>query len=342
MLNSDAMDNPVSAAAQESREPMTAHERSAWLEKAHSNGHSVTLTELLAYRQQPLRLPLPKRAGVTVQSGQRLSKTRGRGMEFDEVRHYQAGDDIRAIDWRVTARTGKTHTKLYREEKERPVYLCVDLSKSMQFGSQLLFKSVQAAHVAAGLAWHTVQRGDRIGGLIFNDSEHHEIKPQGRQHGALLLLRHCAGETESRGNVVDTNKRMLGSQTLLTQLRRLQQICRPGTDIVIISDFFQCQDAELQLMRALRRHHSVTAVQIFDPFERQLPREFRQDIDIINAAHERSQLSASQNRVHLNWLESASARQQQLTTQLRRAGIAHVEISAAEPVQQQWFLGRVR
>lgn len=332
----------VSAPEQIRTAVMSPAECTAWLEKAHSNGHSVSLTELLAYRQQPLRLPLPRRSGVTVQSGQRLSKTRGRGMEFDEVRHYQAGDDIRAIDWRVTARTGKTHTKLYREEKERPVYLCVDFSRSMQFGSQLLFKSVQAAHIAAGLAWHTVQRGDRIGGLIFNEYEHHEIKPQGRQHGALLLLRQCEAGSKITSEPSIEGHFTAQPQTLNTQLRRLQQICRPGTDIVIISDFFQCQEPELQMLRALRRHHSVTAVQIYDPFERQLPHDFRQDVDVINAVQERSLLCASQGSLHQQWLQHASARQAQLRTQLRRAGIAHVEMSAAEPVHQQWFLGRVR
>ncbi|MCH8502522.1 MAG: DUF58 domain-containing protein [Aliidiomarina sp.] len=316
----------------------TSASAAQWLQDAHSNGSELNLTELLAYRQQPLRMPVPRRAGITVQSGQRLSKTRGRGMEFDEVRHYQAGDDIRAIDWRVTARTGKTHTKLYREEKERPVYLCVDIGASMNFGSTLLLKSVQAAHIAAGLTWHTVQRGDRIGGLIYNDSQHHEIKPQGRQHGALLLLKQLVAlQTQAVTAAPPT-------QNLASQLQRLQQICRPGTDIVLISDFYQCGDDELHLMRGLRRHHNVTAVQVFDPLERQLPANFRQDIDVMSPSslgeNTRGQLPASQNITHKNWQQHASKRQQKLTDQLRRHGIAHIAISAALPVQQQWFIGR--
>ena len=121
-------------------------------------------------------------------SGGYLSRQKGRGMEFDEARHYLPGDDIRAIDWRVTARTGKTHTKIYREERERPVFILCDLTASMQFGSQLLLKSVQAAHIAALLSWAAAARGDKVGALIFNDGMHRECKPLSRQRATSLSV----------------------------------------------------------------------------------------------------------------------------------------------------------
>ena len=121
-------------------------------------------------------------------SGNYLARSKGRGMEFDEVRHYQNGDDIRAIDWRVTARTGKTHTKLFKEEVERPVLIATDLSENMLFGSQLLFKSVQAAHLASLVAWHAKSRGDRVGGIVFNQHYHAELKPRSRLQGVLHYL----------------------------------------------------------------------------------------------------------------------------------------------------------
>ena len=118
-----------------------------WLSKYQSNGVDLGIKELIHYQGKTALLNLSPRKTVQAKlAGAYLAKTKGRGMEFDEARHYQAGDDIRAIDWRVTARTGKTHTKLYREEKERPVFVLTDLSSSMQFGTQFLFKSVQAAH----------------------------------------------------------------------------------------------------------------------------------------------------------------------------------------------------
>ncbi len=103
-----------------------------WLSKYQSDGVNLGIKELIYYQGKTALLNLSPRKTVQAKlAGAYLAKTKGRGMEFDEARHYQAGDDIRAIDWRVTARTGKTHTKLYREEKERPVFVLTDLSSSM-------------------------------------------------------------------------------------------------------------------------------------------------------------------------------------------------------------------
>src|SRR5690606_19102976 len=152
----------------------------------HSDGHQLRLPELMRYHTQMLALRSQRRKQPNrSQAGALLSRHKGRGMEFDEVRQYQAGDDIRSIDWRGAARTGSPHTKLYREEQERPVILLVDFSPSMLFGTQLLLKSIQAAHIAASLAWSTIQQGDRVGAIVTNRHGHSEIRPRGRQQGAL-------------------------------------------------------------------------------------------------------------------------------------------------------------
>ena len=148
-----------------------------WRLQNGTTGTSLGLTELLWYQRYTKVLDLtPQMAIQSKLAGTYLAKSKGRGMEFDEVRHYQNGDDVRTIDWRVTARTGKVHTKLFREEKERPVFILTDLSSSMHFGSSLLFKSVQAAHLAALIAWHVKQRGDKLGGLVFSQHQHIELK----------------------------------------------------------------------------------------------------------------------------------------------------------------------
>jgi uncharacterized protein (DUF58 family) len=162
-------------------------------------------------------------------------------MEFDEVRHYQTGDDIRAIDWRVTARTGKTHTKLFREELERPVLIATDLSASMHFGSQLLFKSVQAAHLASLVAWHAKNRGDRLGGIVFNQHEHLELKPRSRKEGvlhylhALTAMHHTQHKSqyELQQNTVNeqitTNEfNSLNERYFIENCARIRQIAKPG------------------------------------------------------------------------------------------------------------------
>ena len=118
----------------------------AWIKENNISGVQCSLDELLLYQRYIHLLNTKPNSRVKHHlSGQYLAKTKGRGMEFDEARHYQPGDDVRTIDWRVTARTGKTHTKVFREEKDRPIFILCDLLPSMYFGSSLLFKSVQAS-----------------------------------------------------------------------------------------------------------------------------------------------------------------------------------------------------
>ncbi len=132
-------------------------------------------------------------------AGLMTSRFRGRGIDFAEVRVYQPGDDIRTIDWRVTARTGVAHTKLFQEERERPVLLLVDQSSSMYFGSRVMFKSVLAARTAALLAWAVLERGDRIGGIVFSEHGHREIRPRRNKHAVLRLLNELHGFNQALG-----------------------------------------------------------------------------------------------------------------------------------------------
>ena len=124
----------------------------------------------------------------SLQTGAYVSHFRGRGMEFDESRPYQPGDDPRSIDWRVTARSTTAYTKLFREERERPVLVVVDLRANMHFATQGCFKSVNASRAAALLSWAAHHRGDRLGGLIFGDTTHRELKPKLGRQAALRYV----------------------------------------------------------------------------------------------------------------------------------------------------------
>ena len=126
------------------------------------------LRDLMSLARAAMHLPGWHDRAKRQTQGAYLSALRGRGMEYDESRPYQAGDDIRTLDWLVTARTGKPHTKLFREERERPVIVAVDYRPAMFFATQGSFKSVQAARCAALLAWRAAQQGDRLGGFIFS------------------------------------------------------------------------------------------------------------------------------------------------------------------------------
>lgn len=158
---------------------------------------SVSLKSLIDLAKPAANLKLHHLGIRALQSGGYVSRFKGRGMEFDEARLYQPGDDIRSIDWRVTARTGKAHTKVFREERERPVFISVDNRPAMQFATRGVFKSVLAAKLAGLLAWTAQHHGDRIGGQLFSEQDCRELKPQNGKHAVLRFLNALAKQDDS-------------------------------------------------------------------------------------------------------------------------------------------------
>src|SRR5690554_5112093 len=307
--------------------------RQQWLAQAQATGHSLALAELLQYRlQRTSKLRTPKTNQARGRGGNQLSKSKGRGMEFDEVRHYQSGDDIRAIDWRVTARTGQTHTKLYREEKERPVFIFVDLNPSMHFGSRLLFKSVQACHLAAALAWRAVRRGDRVGGLVYSGQRHHEIKPMARDKGVLRLLQTLVTTHRSATDETSVSGR---SEDFQRNIQRLRQLVKTGAHVIVISDFHHLTDACVRDLRALSQHNWVQAMLVTDPMELVLPDSPLTKVQAIDDDFTRefwlgdTRTATIYQRQAADWL---SQRQALLT----KAGISSIPVDAASPIVSQW------
>ncbi len=205
----------------------------------------------------------------SLQTGAYVSHFRGRGMEFDESRPYQPGDDPRSIDWRVTARSTTAYTKLFREERERPVLIMVDLRASMHFATQGCFKSVNASRAAALLSWAAHHRGDRLGGLIFGDTTHRELKPKLGRQAALRyvheLVNHPDWQTTERAHGDD------GEQQLTQAMSALRRVARPGSLVVIISDFQGLSRTAQAHLSSVARHNEVLALFLNDPIERQLP-----------------------------------------------------------------------
>ncbi len=228
----------------------------------------VRLSSLIGLNRDARSIPLISNSIKAHKAGSYLSAFRGRGMEFHESRLYQPGDDIRAIDWRVTARSGKTHTKVYREERERPVLLWVDLQQSMFFGTRNCYKSVLAAKLAALLAWSSVQHGDRLGGLIFSEQEHIEARPKRGKAAALHFIRqlvaHSAWSNDRQAQAVEGNT---GAQAL----NRLRQVTRPGSLVVLIGDFRFLDDTCRMHLAQLSRHNDVVLLFTHDPLEQHLP-----------------------------------------------------------------------
>jgi uncharacterized protein (DUF58 family) len=201
------------------------------------------------------------RSAMARLSGGHRSAQRGRGLEFEEVRLYVPGDDARTIDWRVTARRGKPHTKLFREERERPVWIVADLHPGLFFGSKRQFKSAVLLEAAALLAWVAAQGGDRVGAIIANGSAMPRIlPPRGREAGVLPILQALV-ESQPRAPGVSVPT---GLQTALTTLRPLLQ---PGSLVLVLSDFAQV-DASLQdMLASIAWQNDCRLLWLIDPLE---------------------------------------------------------------------------
>ncbi len=156
----------------------------------------VTLDELLRLRHRAKGFSfLPKQPVHSLLAGRHASRLRGRGLEFEELRHYYEGDDVRAIDWPATARLGSPHVRVFTEERDRPVLLLVDQRLGMFFGSRRAMKSVVAAEAAALAAWRVTSLGDRVGAIVFSEDGIDEIRPRRAQRrGGADPRRHRAAE----------------------------------------------------------------------------------------------------------------------------------------------------
>ena len=294
-----------------------------------ADGVQLDLPQLLKYQHHTDVLDLaPQQVIQSKLAGSYLARSKGRGMEFDEVRHYQLGDDVRTIDWRVTARTGKVHTKLFREEKERPVFVLTDLSPSMHFGSVLLTKAVQAAHLAALVGWHARERGDKFGGILFNGQQIRELKPASR---SVSVLRYLQQLIDLNNKPVAPELQSIGLADAVGQLRRL---VRPGSLVYVISDFSALDANVMRHLQSMRMHNEIRLCQISDPLELQIPATASGQLALqTNAAV--LQLDLTPVALKQRY---AVQQQQQQTERIqfwRSLGLRHMQISNASSLRSQ-------
>lgn len=230
-------------------------------------GAYVSLLQLQQLRH--LAEPLPKSvnlASMQSQAGSHSSRALSRGMEFEEVRIYQPGDDVRNIDWRVTARTQITHTKRYRDEKEKPVITLVDQRKTLFFGSQQCFKSVYACCLCALINWATLKRGDRAGGLVIGTQKIHETRPSVSHQATNRWLQILAEHNQQLSTEIQHSE-----PEFLTVLEQLRLTARKGSDIVIITDCYDLDARVEEHLFHLRQHNQVSLYWLFDPLEKTFP-----------------------------------------------------------------------
>lgn len=232
----------------------------------------ITLPQLIHLQADARALKLPAAKQVrSRQVGLQRSPQRGRGMAFAEVRQYQPGDDIRSIDWRVTARRQSPHTKVYEEERERPVLLLCDLGPSLFFASTGAYKQVRCAQLATILAWLALWAGDQVGGIVFDGQTLTVQRPARRKKSVLQLLDTLARLQRIRGQdqeALPPNRPRADLDTALGEARR---VAHTGSRIFVISDFMHMSADTSRLLGALAKHNTVSALQIMDPLELKLP-----------------------------------------------------------------------
>jgi uncharacterized protein (DUF58 family) len=288
------------------------------------SGVDVSVDDLigLRFRAQRLELGIARRARQSM-TGAHDSRFRGRGMEFAESRIYQPGDDVRSIDWRVTARTGRTHTKLFQEERERPVILLVDLGASMFFGTRTAYKSVLAAETAALIAWAAMQGGDRVGALLAGRSAHMELKPVPGRRGVLRVLRALA--TLSRPAADDEEQQIRLTDSLL----RARHVARPGSLLVLISDFYSLDQEAAGHLTRMRPHNDMLACWIHDALEREPPPPGRYGV---SDGWQTATLDTLGKRARARYRENFAEQFQRLRATLGRLAIPMLSIATGDDV----------
>ena len=243
----------------------------------------IVVPALVQLRNAAVGLRLDPLKILSELSGPYISVFKGRGVEFAESRPYQAGDEVRYMDWRVTARTGKPYTKVYHEDRERVILIWVDLRRAMFFATRGTFKAVLAARCATLVAWGAALHGDRVGGVLFADERHREMRPARGDRAVLQLIGRMVSfipkqwtlpyywqehEKEQEETLVESNHL---PQTMEDSLIGLRRVTKPGSQLFLLSDFNQLGEREKVHVAQLARQNDVIMVVIYDPLERALP-----------------------------------------------------------------------
>ena len=273
---------------------------------------------------------LPKQPVHSLLSGRHSSRLRGRGLDFEEIRHYLPGDDIRNMDWKVTARTRKPHTRVYTEERERSVLLVVDQRISMFFGSKTNMKSVTAAEAAALGAWRVVSVGDRVGAVVFNDSEIRDIKPQRNKKTVMQILQTVV----KYNHALQINSEIQSNPGMFNQvLQKILNIVNHDYLITIISDFAGANaDETKHLMTRLARHNDVLVLLIYDQLETNLPDAGKL---VVSDGELQLEVDSGSSKLRKQFSDLFNERLNRAKDILQKRGVPVLPIHTAEGVAEQ-------
>ncbi|WP_417602334.1 DUF58 domain-containing protein [Owenweeksia hongkongensis] len=289
----------------------------------------TSLEELLRMESVSRHFSLrAKRQKVSsILGGKHASKLRGRGLDFEEVRLYSKGDDIRNIDWKVTARTQQTHTRVFSEEKEKPALILVDQSKSMFFGSQKRTKSVVAAELAATLAFQVLKQGDRVGGIVMADEGTDIIFPKRDRKNILRFLERIV----ARNHELNHSKPIDFEASLKDVMAKTRNIVTHDFLVVIISDFHRYSPEVTKYIKQLAQHNDVMLAKVFDPMERNIPNE---KFIAGNAQHQVS-VDGKKKQLRKKFEEGFDNDFEDFKTELKKHRIPSFSVNTIDPLEDQ-------
>jgi len=277
---------------------------------------------------------LPLQPARSALNGRHASRMRGRGLNFEELRDYQPSDDVRSIDWKVTARTGKPHVRVFTEEKDRPSLIVVDQRMSMFFGSERNMKSVTAAECAALAAFRILDQGDRVGGIVFGDDTLAEIRPQ-RSRAALdrFLMALASANAMLRADAPTVEPMSLNQV-----LRAVSRIAPRNHLILVFSDFDVVDDRTRKLISGLARHNDLVLGLVTDPFADGLPAGIRM---VISDGELQAEVDTADATVHRDLSDLAQGRVAEILDWKRALGVPVLPLSSAADslVQMRRLMG---
>ena len=293
-------------------------------------GAYVTTEHLVALEANARDLRFVQRAKSHQQlAGRTQSSMRGRGLIFEELRDYLPGDDVRSIDWRVTARTGTPTIRVYGEEKERPALLLVDQRINMFFGSRRSLKSVTAAEAAMLCAWRILGSGDRIGGLVFGDDGTSELRPH-RSRNSVIALADCIARKNA---ALAANSTISPSHEALDEaLHTTANIARHDHLIIVISDFDGHGSTTRDLLLKLTASNDVICLLVYDPFLLELPKAGE---IVISGGALQAELALGRGGARGAIDKFAQDRGHKLRAWQRELGLPMLPVSAAEETAPQ-------
>jgi len=297
---------------------------------ATAPGVYASLSDLLRLEFRARRASFKSRQPVrSALAGRRASRMRGRGLDFEEVRNYLPGDDVRTIDWRVTARTGTPHSRVYTEERERPTLILVDQRLAMFYGTRLNLKSVTAAEAAALAAWRVFLAGDRVGALVFDDTALTALRPH-RSRGQVVRILEAI---VARNHALRADSDVAPAAGMLNRaLENARALARHDHLVLVASDFDGVDAATRGLVTGLAEHNDVVVLLVYDPSSKELPERGRV---VVTGGELQVQVDVGRDPERQALLTLASERVRPILEWTRELGVPVLPLSTAEDVPSQ-------